>query len=71
MLKPVIKWFHLVTSPSGKKRLKSTLKSRFCHPELRLESSKLKYDLCKRHKLFGKGYNLLPEKKLVFSISQR
>ena len=63
MLKRAIKWFHLVTGHPGEKRLELTLKQRYYHPEMRHEGLRVKCDACQRHKLPGKGYGLLPEKK--------
>ena len=62
LLKPAIKWFHLVTGHPGEKRLEMTLRARYYHPEIRQEVLRYKCDACQRHKLPGKGYGLLPEK---------
>ena len=64
LLKPAIKWFHIVTGHPGEKRLELTLRLRFFHPELRHLVKKFKCDLCQRHKLPGKGYGLLPERDI-------
>ena len=64
LLKPAIKWFHLVTGHPGEKRLEMTLKQRYYHPEIRHEVLRFKCDACQRHKLPGKGYGLLPEKEI-------
>ena len=64
LLKPAIKWFHLVTGHPGEKRLEMTLKARYYHPEIRHEVLRFKCDACQRHKLPGKGYGLLPKREL-------
>ena len=64
LLKPAIKWFHLVTGHPGEKRLEMTLKQRYYHPEIRHEVLRFKCDACQCHKLPGKGYGLLPEKEI-------
>ena len=64
MLKPAIKWFHLVTGHPGERRLELSLKARFHHLGLRREISKFKCGLCQRHKLSGKDCGLLSEKEI-------
>ena len=64
MIKPTIKWFHLVTGHPGQKRLYLTLQAKYYHPQLRSQCDKYKCADCQKHKLSGKGYGLLPEREL-------
>lgn len=40
MIKPTIKWFHLVTGHPGSKQLRLTLKKKYHYPYLRAEVDK-------------------------------
>ena len=62
--KPIVKWFHLIAGHPGEKRPEQTIKARYHHPNLRTENSKFKCAACQKFKLAGKGYELLPERKL-------
>ena len=64
MLKPTIKWFHIVTGHPGSKKLRLTLDQRYYHPNMRGQIDNYVYANCQQHKLDGKGYGLLPEREL-------
>jgi len=64
MLKPTMKWFHQVLGHPGKKRLRETLQQRYYHPQLCQTIDKYKCEHCQKHKLSGRGYGLLPERKM-------
>ena len=64
LLKPTIKWFHLVAGHPGEKRLEQTIRARYHHNNIRAEISKFKCPACQKYKLPGKGYGLLPEREL-------
>ena len=64
MIKPTIKWFHVVTGHPGQKRLYLTMQAKHYHPQLRSQCDKYKCTDYQKHKLDGKGYGLLPKREL-------
>ena len=64
MIKPTIKWFHIVTGHPGQKRLYLTLKAKYHHKQLRSECDEYLCTDCQKHKLEGRGYGLLLEREL-------
>ena len=64
LLKPTVKWFHLVAGHPGEKRLEQTIKARHHHPNIWAEISNFKCSACQKFKLAGRGYGLLPEREL-------
>ena len=64
LLKPTVKWLHLVAGHPGKKQLEQTIKARYHHLSLQTEFSKFKGAACQKFKLPSKGYGLLPEREL-------
>ena len=64
MLKPTIKWFHIVTGHPGSKKLLLTLDQRYYHPDMRRQIDNYICANCQHHKLDGKEYGVLPECKL-------
>ena len=64
MVLPTIAWFHEVMGHPGQTRLNETLIQRYYHPQLRYRIERFKCDYCKRNKLVGKGYGLLPMREL-------
>ncbi len=61
MVVNTVKWFHQVMGHPSKKRLQETLNQRYYHPKLHYHIDKLKCEDCKKHKLAGRGYGLLPK----------
>jgi hypothetical protein len=61
MVVDTVKWFHQVT---GEKRLQDTLNQHNHHPKLRYHTDKLKCKDCRKYKLAGHGYGLLPEQEV-------
>ena len=64
MLDKTVSWFHQIMGHPGSKRLRETLQKRYYHPQLRRTVDKYQCEHCQKHKLSGKGYGLLPERKL-------
>ena len=54
----------MVTGHPGEKRLRMSLQVKYYHPELRAEIDKFRCADCQKHKLEGRGYGLLPERKV-------
>ena len=64
MLKSAVKWYHLMTGHSGQQRLRLSIQQRFYHRELCKTVDNSKCHACQKHKLYGAGYGLLPEREL-------
>ena len=64
MIKPAVKWFHIVTGHPGSKKLRLTLEQRYHHPGMRRYIDNFACSDCQKHKLDGKGYGLLPMRDL-------
>ena len=64
MIKPAVKWFHIVTGHPGSKKLRLTLEQRYHHPGMRRYIDNFACSDCQKHKLDGRGYGLLPMRDL-------
>ncbi len=64
MVVDTVKWFHQVIGHPGEKRLQETLNQCYYHPRLRYHIEKMKCKDCKKHKLKGRGYGLLPKQEV-------
>jgi hypothetical protein len=64
MVADIVKWFHQVMGHPGKKRLRKTLNQRYHHPKLRYHIENLKCKDCKKYKLTGRLYGLLPKQEV-------
>jgi hypothetical protein len=64
MVVNTVKLFHQVMGHPGEKRLQDTLNQCYYHPRLRYHIEKLKCKDCKKHKLEGCGYGLLPKQEV-------
>ncbi len=64
MVVDTVKWFHKVMGHPGEKRLQETINQHYYHPRLRLHISKLKCKDCQKHKLAGRGFDLLPKPEM-------
>ncbi len=60
MIKPTIKWFHLVMGHPGRSRLRLALQLQFQHQDLHRLIDSYVCNACQGHKLDGQGYGLLP-----------
>jgi hypothetical protein len=61
MVVDTVKWFHQVIGHPGEKRLQEMLNQCYHHPRLRYHIEILKCKDCRKHKLEGRGYGLLPK----------
>ncbi len=61
MVVDTAKWFHQVMGHPGEKRLQDIINQCYYHPRLRYHIDKLKSKDCQKHKLAGRGYDLLPK----------
>jgi hypothetical protein len=59
-----VKWFHQVMGHSGEKRLQDMLNQHYHHSKLRYHIDELKCRYCKKYKLAGCGYHLLPKQEM-------
>ncbi len=59
MVVDTVKWFHQVMGHPGEKRLQEMLNQHYHHPRLCYHIEKLKCKDCQKHKLEGRGYDLL------------
>ena len=66
MVEPTVKWYHQVLGHAGEKRLLQTLKARYHHEDFSSCVKKVikNCEYCRKHKLPGRGYGLLPEREL-------
>jgi hypothetical protein len=64
MVVDTVKWFHQVMGHPGDKRLQETLNQRYHHPRLRYHIDKLMCKDCRKGKLAGRGYGLLPKQEV-------
>ena len=64
MLQPTIEWYHTILGHPGSKRLRMALECRYYHMELRRHVDRYNCDACRRHKLDGPGWGLLPERDM-------
>jgi hypothetical protein len=64
LLQLTIQWFYQVTGHPGSKRLYMQIYSWYYHRDLRSLIDKLHCEHCQRNKLSGKGYGLLPKRKI-------
>jgi len=64
MLQPTIEWYHTILGHPGSKRLRMALECRYYHMELRRHVDRYHCDACRRHKLDGPGWGLLPERDM-------
>ena len=64
MIKKTVKWFHLVTGYPIEKRSRTTCNTRYHHPHLYRYIDTYKCPEYQTNKLVGRGYGLLPERKL-------
>ncbi len=64
MIVDTFKWFQQGMGYPGEKRLQETLNQHYCHPSLYYHIDKLKCKDCQKHKLAGRGYDLLPKQEV-------
>ncbi len=64
LLHPTIQWFHQVTGHPGSKRLYMQICNRYYNRDLRSLIDRFHCEYCQCNKLSGKGYGLLPERKV-------
>jgi hypothetical protein len=64
MVVDTIKWFHQVMGHPGEKRLPEVLNQRYHHSKLCYLIVRLKCKDCKKYKLTGGGYGLLPKQEV-------
>ena len=59
-IEPVIKWSHQVLGHKGENRLRYTIMMRYYQPDLRRHIGNFVCDECQKHKIYGRGFGLLP-----------
>jgi hypothetical protein len=64
MVVDTVKWFHQVMGHPGENRLQEMLNQCYCHPRLHCHIDKLKCKDCRKYKLEGRGYGLLPKQEV-------
>ena len=64
MLEEIVKWFHQVMGHPGVQRLREALQQCYHHPKVQYTMDRFRCEHCQRHKLSGKGYQLLPKREM-------